>query len=153
MEIVNFTPYSAAIGGAILGLSAALLLFAKGRVAGISGIAGGVIVPEKGDTLWRVVFIAGLILGGFIYQWISKGTDSALFVGVQHIESVVSTPLLILAGLLVGVGTTIGTGCTSGHGICGLARKSPRSLVATLSFMAAGFVTVFIMKSLLGVGA
>lgn len=153
MEIVNFTPYSAALGGAIIGLSAALLLLTKGRIAGISGIAGGVIIPEKGDTLWRVVFIVGLVLGGLLYKVVSNATDSSLFVGVEHIQSAVGMPMLIVAGLLVGVGTTIGTGCTSGHGICGLARKSPRSLAATLSFMAAGFVTVFFMTTFLGAGA
>jgi uncharacterized membrane protein YedE/YeeE len=153
MDIVNFTPYSATLGGALIGLSAALLLLTKGRIAGISGIAGGIIVPEKGDTLWRVVFVLGLILGGGVYQLISQGTDSALFIGVQHIQSTVGTPTLIIAGLLVGIGTTIGTGCTSGHGICGLARKSPRSLAATLSFMAAGFVTVYIAQSLMGASA
>ncbi|MFQ3231406.1 MAG: putative membrane protein YedE/YeeE [Reinekea sp.] len=153
MEIVNFTPYSAALGGAILGLSAALLLLTKGRVAGISGIAGGVIIPEKGDTLWRVIFIAGIVLGGGLYQLISNGTDSILFVGIDHIQSVVNTSMLIIAGLLVGIGTTIGTGCTSGHGICGLARKSPRSLAATVSFMIAGIVTVFIMTTFFGAGS
>lgn len=150
MEIINFTPWSAAIGGALVGLSAALLLLTKGRIAGISGIAGGLIYPEKGDLSWRVVFLAGLVLGGFLYQLFSGDSSTGLFKGVEHIESVVSKPLLIAGGLLVGIGTTIGTGCTSGHGICGLARRSPRSLVATLSFMASGFVTVFIVRHLLG---
>lgn len=150
MEIVNFTPWTATIGGAIIGLSAALLLLAKGRIAGISGIAGGVIYPEKGDMAWRIVFLLGLVLGGFIYQWISGDSTEGLFKGVQHIESVVGWPLLIVAGLLVGVGTTIGTGCTSGHGICGLARRSPRSLVATVSFMASGLITVFIVRQVIG---
>ena len=150
MDIINFTPWSATIGGALIGLSAALLLLIKGRIAGISGIAGGVIYPEKGDMVWRVVFIAGLILGGFIFQWISGDNTDGLFKGVSHIQSIVGTPLLIAGGLLVGIGTTLGTGCTSGHGICGLARKSPRSLVATISFMASGMVTVFIVQQLLG---
>jgi uncharacterized membrane protein YedE/YeeE len=150
MEIINFTPWSAAAGGALIGLSAALLLLAKGRIAGISGIAGGVIYPERGDMAWRVVFLAGLVLGGFIYQWISGDSTEGFFKGVQHIEAVVSAPLLIAGGLLVGIGTTIGTGCTSGHGICGLARRSPRSLVATLTFMASGIVTVFVVRHLIG---
>ena len=127
-----------------------MLLLVKGRIAGISGIVGGVIVPERGDMAWRVVFVAGLILGGFIYQWISGSSTTGLFKGIEHIQAVVSTPLLLIGGLLVGVGTTIGTGCTSGHGICGLARRSPRSLVATLTFMASGFVTVFIVRQLMG---
>ena len=144
MEIINFTPISAFIGGSLIGLSAAILLLINGRIAGISGIVGGVIYPEKGDMDWRIVFVVGLIIGGFIYQW------SGLGVGVSHIQAVVDTPMLIIAGLLVGIGTTIGTGCTSGHGICGLARRSPRSLVATLSFMASAFVTVFIVRQLIG---
>ncbi len=144
MTLVNFTPLPAFIGGALIGLSAALLLLMKGRIAGISGIAGGVIFPEKGDMDWRILFIVGLVIGGFLYQWIGVGA------GVAHIEAPSSIPLLIAAGLLVGVGTTIGTGCTSGHGICGLARRSPRSLVATLSFMASAFVTVFIVRHILG---
>jgi len=144
MEIVNFTPIPAFIGGALIGLSAAFLLLVKGRVAGISGIAGGIILPEKGDVPWRILFVIGLVLGGFIYQ----------FMGFQppviEIEAQVGTGALILAGLLVGVGTTVGTGCTSGHGICGLARRSPRSLVATLTFMGSAVVTVFIVRHLMG---
>ena len=136
MEIVNFTPLSAALGGALIGLSAAFLLLVKGRVAGISGIFGGIVYPEKGDVSWRILFIAGLIIGGFIYQWLGAGA------GVDHIEAVVGTPWLIAAGLLVGVGTTIGTGCTSGHGICGIGRLSKRSIVATLVFMASGIIAV-----------
>lgn len=151
MEIINFTPVSALLGGALIGLSAAMLLLVKGRIAGISGITGGVIFPEKGDVAWRIVFISGLVLGGFLYQWLGSNTEEGLLVDVSTIQAVASTPLIILGGLLVGVGTTIGTGCTSGHGICGLARRSPRSLVATLSFMSAGLVTVFIVKIVLGV--
>ncbi|WP_394468252.1 YeeE/YedE family protein [Saccharospirillum alexandrii] len=142
MEIINFTPLSATLGGALIGLSAAFLLLVKGRVAGISGIFGGIVYPEKGDVSWRILFIAGLIIGGFVYQWLGAGA------GVDHIEAVVGTPWLIAAGLLVGVGTTIGTGCTSGHGICGLARRSPRSLVATVTFMSTAFVTVYIVRHL-----
>lgn len=144
MEIINFTPVPAFIGGALIGLSAAFLLLVKGRVAGISGIAGGIILPEKGDVSWRIVFVLGLILGGLIYQYFELGPDVSLIVA-QTDKS-----LLIVAGLLVGVGTTIGTGCTSGHGICGLARRSPRSLVATLTFMASAAVTVFIVRHLGG---
>lgn len=143
MEIVNFTPLSAFVGGAMIGLSAALLLLLKGRVAGISGIVGGALSPARGDLAWRLVFIGGLVLGGLIYQW------SGLGPGVAHIEPVVGTPWLVVAGLLVGIGTTIGSGCTSGHGICGLARRSPRSLVATLSFMASAVVTVYVIRHLL----
>lgn len=144
MTIINFTPWSALIGGALIGLASALLLALQGRIAGISGIAGGLIVPEKNDWDWRLVFVIGLILGGFIYQWLGIGP------GVAHIEPQVGTGLLILAGLLVGLGTTIGSGCTSGHGICGLSRRSPRSLVATLSFMLMGFAVVYSVRHLFG---
>ncbi len=145
MTIINFTPVPALIGGALIGLSAAFLLLSKGRIAGISGIAGGVIYPEQAnDVSWRVIFILGLILGGLLYQWTGFGA------GVNHITAQASTPTLIIAGLLVGIGTQIGTGCTSGHGICGLARRSPRSLVATLCFMGSAVVTVFVVRHLLG---
>ena len=144
MDIVNFTPVSAVIGGAIIGLSAAFLLLVKGRIAGISGIAGGIILPEKGDLAWRIFFVIGLILGGLIYQWLDLGPE------LREIKSLVGTSTLIIAGLLVGIGTTVGTGCTSGHGICGLARRSPRSLVATLTFMGSAILTVFIVRHLIG---
>ncbi len=144
MDIVNFTPVPAVIGGAIIGLSAAFLLLVKGRIAGISGIAGGIFLPEKGDLAWRIFFVIGLILGGFIYQWLELGPE------LREIKSLVGTGTLIIAGLLVGVGTTVGTGCTSGHGICGLARRSPRSLVATLTFMGSAILTVFIVRHLIG---
>lgn len=144
MDIVNFTPIPAVIGGAIIGLSAAFLLLVKGRIAGISGIAGGIFFPEKGDLAWRVIFVIGLILGGLIYQWLDLGPE------LGEIKSFAGTGTLIVAGLLVGVGTTVGTGCTSGHGICGLARRSPRSLVATLTFMGSALVTVFIVRHLIG---
>ncbi|SIQ24518.1 YeeE/YedE family protein [Marinobacterium stanieri] len=145
MTIINFTPGPALLGGALIGLAAAFLLLAKGRVAGISGIAGGIIYPEsKEDIGWRLVFLIGLVLGGFIYQ------ASGFGAGVEHIEAIVSTPMLIVGGLLVGIGTQIGTGCTSGHGICGLARRSPRSLVATLCFMGSAIVTVYITRHLMG---
>lgn len=148
MTIVNFTPIPALIGGALIGLSAAFLLLSKGRIAGISGIAGRAIYPERSsDISWRVLFVLGLIIGGLIYQW------SGLGVGVEHIRAMVDKPLLILAGLLVGIGTQIGNGCTSGHGICGLARRSPRSLAATLSFMGSAIVTLYIVRHLLGINA
>lgn len=144
MEIVNFTPIPAFIGGALIGLASALLMWANGRIAGVSGIAGGVIYPTKGDVDWRIVFIVGLIIGGLIYQAVGVGA------GVAHIQAVASTPILVLAGLLVGIGSTIGMGCTSGHGICGLARRSGRSLVATLSFMITAFITVFVVRHIIG---
>lgn len=146
MSIINFTPVPAVIGGALIGLAAAFLLLAKGRIAGISGIAGGIIYPSESDDInWRILFVLGLILGGFIYQWLGVGAS------VTQIQPMVDKPMLILAGLLVGIGTQIGSGCTSGHGICGLARRSPRSLVATLCFMGSAIVTLFIVRHLLGV--
>ena len=145
MNIVNFTPLPALVGGALIGLAAALLFLTKGRIAGISGIAGGLFFPENsGDSSWRLVFLLGLVLGGFIYQWSGMGA------GVAHIQAIVYSPFLIAGGFLVGVGTQIGTGCTSGHCICGLARRSPRSLVATLCFMASALITVFITRHLIG---
>lgn len=150
MEIINFTPMSATIGGVLIGLSAALFLALNGRVTGISGIAGGLLVPVSGDRLWRALFIAGLILGGVIYRIVSGWGESSLFIGVDHIQAVASPVVLVIAGLLVGVGTTLGSGCTSGHGICGLARQSPRSLVATLTFVATGFITVAVVKLWIG---
>lgn len=144
MEIINFTPYSALIGGALIGLSAAVLLLFKGRIAGISGIAGGVILPEKGDIPWRILFLVGLILGGLLYQLLGISPS------VENIQPVTGKIGLIAAGLLVGIGSALGTGCTSGHGICGLARRSFRSLIATLTFMLTAMITVFIVRHLVG---
>ncbi|NRP60207.1 YeeE/YedE family protein [Marinobacterium sp. xm-d-564] len=144
MEIINFTPYSALIGGALIGLSAAVLLLFKGRIAGISGIAGGVILPEKDDIPWRILFLVGLVVGGVFYQLFGISPS------VENIQPVTGKVGLILAGLLVGIGSALGTGCTSGHGICGLARRSFRSLVATLTFMLTAMITVFIVRHLVG---
>lgn len=144
MEIINFTPYSALIGGALIGLSAAVLLLFKGRIAGISGIAGGVILPEKGDMPWRILFLLGLVIGGLLYQLFGISPN------VESIQPVTGKLGLIFAGLLVGIGSALGTGCTSGHGICGLARRSFRSLIATLTFMLTAMITVFIVRHLLG---
>lgn len=140
----NFTPLSALIGGGLIGLASGLYLFLNGRIAGISGIVGGLLSPGKGGAgpLERVAFIAGLIIGPLILM---MGTS------IQAQSMVTSpTPVIIIGGLLVGVGTTVGSGCTSGHGICGLSRFSLRSLVATLSFMGAGFLTVLVTRHLIG---
>lgn len=142
MTIVNFTPYSALFGGALIGLSAALLYLFKGRIAGISGIFGGIIVPVKSDISWRVVFIAGIIIGGFMWNLITN--EGA------NIQAAVSPAWIIFGGFMVGIGTTLGSGCTSGHGICGLSRFSLRSIFATLTFMVTGFITVFIIRHLAG---
>jgi uncharacterized membrane protein YedE/YeeE len=135
-----FTPWSALAGGALIGLAAALFVLLNGRIAGISGILGGLLRPVRGDIAWRLAFLAGLIGAPLVY---------GLFAPLPqpHIEA--GTGWLIAAGLLVGVGTRYGAGCTSGHGVCGLSRLSPRSLVATLAFMAAGFVTVYLLRHVL----
>jgi uncharacterized membrane protein YedE/YeeE len=137
----HFTPYSAMLGGALLGVSACLLLFALGRIAGISGIVAGLLAPVEGDRSWRVAFVLGLVGGCLLVSW--SGFDARPIIAA-------SAPELVLAGLLVGIGTRLGNGCTSGHGICGLARLSPRSLAATATFMAAGAATVFVMRHGIG---
>lgn len=137
MDWQAFTPWSALAGGALIGLAAALLLWLNGRIAGISGIVGGVLRPVAGDTAWRVAFVLGLLLAPLAYGLVK--TLPALQVDAGY-------GLLVLAGLLVGVGTRYGAGCTSGHGVCGLSRLSVRSLVATVIFMAAGFATVWLVR-------
>jgi uncharacterized membrane protein YedE/YeeE len=139
--MANFTPISAAIGGMLIGLAATLLLATNGRIAGISGIAGGLMQRDAGARGWRLMFLAGLMLAPVIYG----------FAGgmVPEIQISGSMPLLVAGGLLVGYGTSLGRGCTSGHGVCGLARLSPRSLAATLTFLAMGILTVFVMRHIL----
>lgn len=137
----SFTPVSAAIGGILIGLAAASFVLLNGRIAGISGILGGLLVPVKGDRGWRVAFLAGLI--GAPLLWLLAGDMPAITIDAGY-------PALIAAGLLVGIGTRYASGCTSGHGVCGLSRLSPRSLVATLSFMGAGFVTVYVIRHVIG---
>ena len=126
----------------IIGISAAAFILLNGRIAGISGILGGLLTPRKTDILWRVAFLAGII--GAPAIWL-------LAADLPAIEINASLPMIILAGLLVGVGTRYGSGCTSGHGVCGLSRLSPRSLVATLAFMATGFITVYLIRHVAGV--
>lgn len=132
-----FTPVSALAGGALIGLAAALLWLLNGRIAGISGVLGGLIKPVKGDIGWRIAFVLGIMAAPLVYALIA--TPAA-----PQIDADFGT--LIVAGLLVGVGTRYGSGCTSGHGVCGVSRLSPRSLVATACFMAAGFVTVWLIR-------
>lgn len=139
--IENFTPLSGAIGGALIGLAAVILLAGSGRIAGVSGIAGGLLSRVSGDMAWRVLFLLGLVLGAGVYQLV---TSAPLEVRID-----VSMPLLVTAGFLVGVGTRFGGGCTSGHGVCGIARFSPRSIVATGVFIAVGVITTFVLRHLL----
>ena len=134
----NFTPISAAIGGILIGLAATLLLAANGRIAGISGIAGGLLQRDAGARGWRLMFLAGLVIAPAVYG-LAGGT-------VPQIQATSSIPLLTAGGLLVGYGTSLGRGCTSGHGVCGLARFSPRSLAATMTFLALGILTVYVMR-------
>jgi uncharacterized membrane protein YedE/YeeE len=138
----HFTPVASLVGGALIGLSASLLLLCNGKIAGISGILGGILRPTRHDTLWRVMFVSGLLGGGMLLRLISPQ--------VFAIEISRSTSALILAGLCVGFGTRLGNGCTSGHGVCGLSRFSQRSLIATLTFIATGVFTVFVIHHLFG---
>lgn len=138
----QFTPWPALAGGILIGLAAAGFLLLNGRIAGISGILGGLLRPARGDIAWRVFFLAGLIGSPLLWQLLAE---------LPSIEINTGYPGVILAGLLVGIGTRYGSGCTSGHGVCGLSRLSPRSLVATLCFMIAGFATVYVIRHLLEV--
>ena len=140
--MANFTPISAAIGGALIGLSAVLLMLFNGRIAGVSGILGGLLNPQSDDRVWRVAFIAGLIAAPL----------SAALVGdaVPVPQMPTSVITIAVAGLLVGFGTRLGSGCTSGHGICGIARLSPRSIVATCVFMAAAIIVVALTRHVFG---
>ena len=133
----QFTPLASLAGGMLIGLAAAILILFNGRIAGISGIAGGLLRPRHGDVAWRLAFIAGLLASPLLYR---------LFQALPEARVEAGTPALIVAGLLVGVGVRYGAGCTSGHGVCGLSRWSPRSLAATIAFMAAGFVTVYLLR-------
>jgi uncharacterized membrane protein YedE/YeeE len=138
----HFTPGASFLGGVLIGLSASFLLLCNGKIAGISGIIGGVLRPAKGDTLWRVFFVAGLLTGGFVLRLVSP-----------HVFDIAigrSGGAVMLAGLLVGFGARLGNGCTSGHGVCGISRFSPRSLVATLTFIAAGATTVYVVNTFFG---
>ncbi len=133
----HFTPWSSLAGGILIGAAAALLVLANGRVAGISGILSGFVAGRRPDLGWRAAFIIGLLVAPAAVMLFSH-------LPVPRIEA--GPALLVLAGVLVGLGTCVGSGCTSGHGVCGLARLSPRSLVATLTFMATGIVTVFVLR-------
>jgi uncharacterized membrane protein YedE/YeeE len=138
----NFTPVSALIGGVLIGLSSAMFLWLNGRIAGISGIAAGALTLNTSESSWRFLFLIGLVAGVGIYRFAGGP--------LEDIQITSSLPLLIVGGLLVGFGTRMGAGCTSGHGVCGLARFSPRSLVATLTFMVVAAVTLIAVRSAMG---
>ena len=143
----NFTPVAALIGGMLIGLSASVMLLFSGKIAGISGIVGGILSPAQNDTQWRLLFLGGLLVGGLLVGSQMVGFSSA---DVFAIEIERSWPALILAGLLVGFGSRFGSGCTSGHGVCGISRLSPRSLVATMTFISTGALAVYIVNHWFG---
>ena len=140
IDWIHFTPGMSLLGGVLIGVSSALFILANGRIAGISGIIGGLLSRKPGDIVWRIAFLLGLI-----------AAPAAIFALTGPITATIeaNTEVLVIAGLLVGIGTRYGAGCTSGHGVCGLSRLSPRSLVATLAFMGAGMAMVFVMRHLL----
>ena len=137
IDWTHFTPWAALAGGVLIGLASALFVLLNGRILGISGIVGGLLRARAGDMGWRLAFVLGMLVAPGLY-W--------LVVGPTQPRIDATSEMVVMAGLLVGVGTRYGSGCTSGHGVCGLSRMSPRSLVATLAFMGAGFVTVFLIR-------
>jgi uncharacterized protein len=136
-----FTPIPAVIGGLLIGLAATLFVLLNGRIAGISGILGGLLRPGSGDVRWRLAFVAGMVAAPLVWIAVSALPEIRIDAGY---------PLLIVAGLIVGISTRYGAGCTSGHGVCGISRLSPRSIIATVAFMGTGFVTVFVVRHVLG---
>jgi uncharacterized protein len=138
----NFTPLASLLGGILIGISASAMLLLDGKIAGISGIVAGVLRPVRGDTLWRICFLGGLLAGGLLLRILLPG---AFDFGIIR-----PLPLLAAAGLLVGFGTRLGSGCTSGHGVCGVSRLSPRSLAATATFIFTGALTVYLINRLMG---
>ena len=141
IDWAHFTPWTSLAGGLLVGLAAALLVLFNGRIAGISGILGGLLVPLRGDMGWRLAFLLGLLGSPLVY---------AAFAALPRPQIDAGYGTLVAAGLLVGIGTRYGSGCTSGHGVCGISRLSPRSLAATAAFMLAGFATVFVVRHALG---
>lgn len=142
IDWVNFTPWASLGGGLVLGLAAALFVLLNGRILGISGILGGLLLPRLGDIGWRISFLLGMAAAPTVFAWLTP----ADFLATPRIEA--GYALIVAAGLLVGLGTRYGSGCTSGHGVCGLSRLLPRSLAATLTFMGAGFAIVFVVRHL-----
>jgi len=146
----NFTPLSSAVGGILIGLAATMLLLNQGRIAGISNIVGGLFGTSENERLWRLLFLAGLIIGSLVYVFFS---EQAPKINMNPFQLSDNNQILfmILGGLLVGLGSQIGSGCTSGHGVCGLGRFSMRSLIAVITFMLTAGVTVFVIRILTGV--
>jgi uncharacterized protein len=142
IDWTHFTPWASLSGGVLLGMASALFILLNGRVLGISGILGGLLPPKVGDALWRIAFLLGMACAPVVFAFLAP----AGFVQAPRIDA--GYGLIVVAGLLVGLGTRYGSGCTSGHGVCGLSRLSPRSMVATATFMGAGFLIVFIARHL-----
>jgi hypothetical protein len=140
VDLVHFTPWASLAGGVVLGVAVAMFLLLQGRVLGISGILGGLLRPQRGDAGWRIAFLLGMLVAPAL--WV-------LFAPRPQFRMAAGPVLLIAGGLLVGWGTRHGSGCTSGHGVCGVARLSPRSLLATAAFMATGFLTVYVLRHIL----
>lgn len=141
IDWTNFTVWQSLTGGLLIGLAASILLYFNGRIAGVSGIVGGLLRPAKGDIVWRVAFISGLMMSSFVYALAKPLPTSIVDADIT---------ILIIAGVMVGFGTRFGSGCTSGHGVCGLSRGSYRSIAATASFIGAGVLTVYFVKHLMG---
>lgn len=139
----TFTPWQSLGGGVLIGLSAVLLMLAVGRIMGATGVLAGVFAPASvADLGWRLALLAGMVTGPTVY-WLVTG-------GMPEITVPASFPMLLLGGFIVGVGVTYGSGCTSGHGVCGMARLSPRSIAATLTFMATTGATVYVVRHVIG---
>ncbi len=140
LDWAHFTPFASLTGGIILGIGSAIFILVNGRILGISGILGGLLPPKVGDTTWRIAFMLGLFAAPTVFHAVVP----AEYITAPRIDA--TDLMVIAAGLLVGIGTRYASGCTSGHGVCGLSRLSPRSLVATVSFMSAGFAIVYVMR-------
>ena len=141
IDWIAFTPGTALAGGVLIGVAVALFALVNGRVAGISGILGSLLSPVKGDVAWRIAFVGGLVAAPLV---------SGFFAALPKAQIDASFGALLIAGFLVGIGTRYGAGCTSGHGVCGVSRLSPRSIVATIAFMTGGFVTVYVIRHVFG---
>lgn len=142
LDMNAFTPWSALAGGVLIGLAAAMFVLLNGRIAGISGVLGGLLTPSRGDVAWRAAFVLGIVAAPWAHSIFAAWPQPQIDAGGGA---------LVVAGLLVGIGTRYGSGCTSGHGVCGLSRLSPRSLAATAAFMGAGFATVYVIRHLSGI--
>ena len=142
IDWAHFTPFASLTGGIILGIASAIFILVNGRILGISGILGGLMPPKLGDTFWRIAFLLGLFSAPTVFHAVVP-TE---YITAPRIDA--TDMMVVIAGVLVGIGTRYASGCTSGHGVCGLSRLSPRSLVATISFMSAGFVMVYVMRHL-----